>query len=201
VEIQRRRNDPPSLLAYLSEARLFFCVNHMFSALTGERHFDDFGWFEEYFPGFEVLNGQMLPLHNRRARQLAEELGKAGVGGSDAHALASVGTAYTEVPQARDAEEFFRGLRAGQGRIGGKNGGYCKLTRDVFCITAGMICEKPLTALLAPLALVVPLATLAAVISEMEFARRWSRRLRPEASRRLRGRRFSSITAVAEEFA
>jgi hypothetical protein len=64
-----------------------------------------------------------------------------------------------------------------------------------------MMCEKPLTALLAPLALVVPLATLAAVISEMEFARRWSRRLRPKASRRLRSRRLSSITAVAEEFA
>src|SRR5262249_36917991 len=97
IEIQRRRNDLFSLLAYLSEARLFFGVNHVFSSLTGRRELEDFHWFEEYFPAFEVLNGQMPPLHNERARERAELYGKAAVGGSDAHALASVGTAYTEV--------------------------------------------------------------------------------------------------------
>lgn len=201
IEIQRRRNDLPSLLAYLSEARLFFSVNHMFSALTGKRHLDDFDWFEEYFPGFEVLNGQMLPFHNRKAKELAGRLRKAEVGGSDAHALASVGTAYTEVPRARNAEEFFRGLRAGRGKIGGAHGGYFKLTRDIFCIAGGMVRERPLTALLAPLASVIPLATLAAMAGEIEFARRWSRCLRPEMSRRLRSRQFPSLIQTAEEFA
>jgi predicted metal-dependent phosphoesterase TrpH len=200
-EIQRRRNDLPSLLAYLSEARLFFCVNHMFSALTGQRHLDDFDWFEEYFPGFEVLNGQMLPFHNRRAQHLAGTMRKAGTGGSDAHALASVGTAYTEVPGARSADEFFQGLRAGHGIIGGEDGGYFKLTRDVFYVAAGMIREKPLTALLAPLAAAVPLATLAAMIGEIKFARRWSCRLRPDTSRRPRRRLFSSPSQIAEDFA
>ena len=131
IEIQRRRNDLPALLAYLSEARLFFSVNHVFSALTGNRHLEDFDWFEEFFPGLEVLNGQMSPFHNRQARQLAERQGKAGVAGSDAHAMASVGTAYTEVPHARTADEFFRGLRAGRGRATGGHGGYLKLTRDI----------------------------------------------------------------------
>jgi hypothetical protein len=200
MEIQRRRNDLPSLLAYLSEARLFFSVNHVFSALTGRRHLDDFDWFEEYFPGFEVLNGQMLPFHNRQARQLAERQGKAGIAGSDAHVMASVGTAYTEVPQARTPEEFFRGLRAGRGRAAGGHGGYFKLTRDILCITGEMISEKPWTALLAPLAPLVPLATLASVLGEVEFARRWSRCLRSEMFRRSRSGRFHSLDFV-ERFA
>src|SRR4029077_13181177 len=52
VEIQKRRTDLFSLLAYLSEARLFFAVNHVFSSLTGRRKLEDFHYFEEYFPGF-----------------------------------------------------------------------------------------------------------------------------------------------------
>jgi len=35
IEIQRRRNDLIALLMYLTEHRLFFCVNHVFSALPG----------------------------------------------------------------------------------------------------------------------------------------------------------------------
>src|SRR5712691_4572637 len=35
IELQRRRDDMPSLLAYLGEQRLFFSVNHVFSGLTG----------------------------------------------------------------------------------------------------------------------------------------------------------------------
>src|SRR5208282_2736227 len=42
VEIQRRRNDLPRLVAYLEEQRVFFSVNHIFSALTGRRTADDF---------------------------------------------------------------------------------------------------------------------------------------------------------------
>jgi predicted metal-dependent phosphoesterase TrpH len=200
VEIQRRRNDLLSLLAYLSEARLFFAVNHVFSALTGNRHLEDFDWFEEYFPGFEVRNGQMLPFHNRQARQLAERQGKAGVAGSDAHAMASVGTTYTEVPQARTAAEFFRGLRGGHGRAAGDHGGYFKLTRDVLCIGEEMVKEQPVMALLAPLIPLLPLVTLAALLREAGFARRWSRCLRPETSRRPRSRRFHSLDFV-ERFA
>ena len=201
IEVQRRRNDLPSLLAYLSEARLFFCVNHLLSALTGPRHLDDFDWFEEYFPGFEVMNGQMLPFHNRKAAELARRIGKAGVGGSDAHAMASVGTAYTEVPDARNTEDFFCELRAGRGSIGGRHGSYLKLTRDILSIAGGMIVERPWTAVLAPLVPVIPVATLVAFLGEIEFARRWSRCLRPQTSRRLRSRQFPSITQIAEEWA
>src|SRR5467141_1894786 len=37
VEIQRRRKDFVSLLMYLTEQKLFFSVNHVFSGLTGRR--------------------------------------------------------------------------------------------------------------------------------------------------------------------
>ncbi len=37
IEIQRRRNDFIALLMYLTERKLFFSVNHVFSGLTGRR--------------------------------------------------------------------------------------------------------------------------------------------------------------------
>jgi len=122
VEINRRRNELIRLIAYLSEQRLFFTVNHVFSSVTGRRDPDDFKWFAEYFPGVEGRNGQMLPSANRHASVFARRKGKVQVAGSDAHSLASVGSTFTEVPGARDKDEFFGGLRAGRGRMGGDAG-------------------------------------------------------------------------------
>jgi len=45
----RRRTDLIRLIAYLSEQRLFFTVNHVFSSVTGRRDQDDFKWFAWYF--------------------------------------------------------------------------------------------------------------------------------------------------------
>ena len=106
IQLLQRRSDLVALLMYLSEQRLFFSVNHVFSSLTGQRHLEDFEWFERYFPTFETKNGHMLDRANQDAAKLAKQWGKTGVGGSDAHALPSVGTAYTEVPGARDKQEL-----------------------------------------------------------------------------------------------
>lgn len=201
VAIQRRHDDLPALLAYLSEARLFYSVNHVFSALTGRRAQEDFAWFANFFPALETLNGQMPSTHNRRARDLARQTGKVSVGGSDAHALASVGSAHTEVPNARDVEEFLAGLRAGRGQVGGDDGGYFRLTRDILSIAGSMFREKPLTALLTPLVSVVPLVTLLTLISEIEFARRWSRRTTDYGKGRFRFDRLSCIDCFAERLA
>jgi predicted metal-dependent phosphoesterase TrpH len=176
IEIQRRRDDLAALLAYLTERRLLFSVNHVFSSLTGRRMIEDFCWFEGYFPAFETGSGQMLPFHNRLAAELASRLGKAAVGGSDSHALPSVGSAYTDVAGARNKSEFLDGVKAGRATVGGGHGGYWKLTRDIFWIACEMMCEKPWTAVLVPLAPLIPVATLANVVEEMLFARRWSAR-------------------------
>ena len=118
AQLQQRRNDLVALLMYLTERRLFFSVNHVFSSVTGRRESEDFEWFESYFPAIETLNSHMLESANADAAALATRWKKVAIGGSDAHALASVGTAYTEVADARDKEEFFAALRNGQGRVG-----------------------------------------------------------------------------------
>ena len=127
----------------------------------------------------------MLEQQNARAVRLAKRWKKIGVGGSDAHALPSVGTAYTEVPGARDKEEFFAGLRAGIGRVGGESGCFTKLTRDVFLIAAEMMREKQWTALLSPIALLIPVATFLNYRGEHKFSRHWAAELfgQPEKSK------------------
>jgi predicted metal-dependent phosphoesterase TrpH len=173
VEVQRRRNDFPSLVAYLREQHLFFAANHIFSSLTGPRTLDDFDCFESFFPALETRNSLMLEAANRRAASLADWMGKAEVGGSDAHAMTSVGRAWTEVPGARNPREFLAGLRRGLGTPCGECGSYWRLTRDVLLIGASMVEHNPSTLLLAPLAPVVPLVTLANFILESWFAWRW----------------------------
>src|ERR1700751_3229915 len=152
AEIQCRRNDFISLLMYLTERKLFFSVNHVFSGLTGRRDEEDFRWFASYVPAFEIRNGQMWPAANSEAQGLAKRLGKVGIAGSDSHTIAGVGRTYTEVAGARTAEEFLSGLRAGRGVIGGAHGSYAKLTADVYRIILAMLCEQPWTLPLMPLA-------------------------------------------------
>ncbi len=107
---------------YLTERKLFFSINHVFSGLTGRREREDFAWFREYFPAIETRNSHMLESANAHAASLARHWHKIAIGGSDAHALPSVGTAYTEVPGARDKEEFFAGLQSGAGPRGRRIG-------------------------------------------------------------------------------
>ncbi|HUY15672.1 MAG TPA: PHP-associated domain-containing protein [Terriglobia bacterium] len=176
VELQRRRDDLPRFLSYLREQVLFFSVNHPLSRLTGQRKAEDFEWFEREFPAFEVLNGHMPAASNRRARALAATFNKMGLGGSDAHTILSAGTAFTEVAGARPKQEYLRGLRCAQGRVGGDSGSTWKLTRDVWIIAANMMRENPWAGFLAPLAVAVPLVTFANCVLEANFARHWAER-------------------------
>jgi len=196
LEIQRRRADLGALLSYLTERRLLFAINHVFSSLTGRRATEDFVLFEDYFPAVETRSGQMLAAHNRHARVFANRRGRAGIGGSDSHALPSAGSAYTDVPEARNKAEFFEGIRAGLAQASGGQGGYFKLTRDVFHITASMMREKPWTVTLAPLAMLVPVATLGILAGEMAFAWRWSRQVNT-LSREPKAQWFDSTKTAA----
>ncbi|HWP83618.1 MAG TPA: PHP-associated domain-containing protein [Terriglobia bacterium] len=175
LEMQRRRTDLPSLLAYLREQELLFSLNHAFSSLTGRRDASDWPWFHSAFPVLEVRNGHMLPQINSLAWEFAVAGGKGKLAGSDAHTISSLGAAYTEVPGARNRQEFLQGLRAKRTRVSGTHGGCCKLAADLLRIGFQMIREKPLTALLLPLAAVVPAVVLGHYLSELGFARRWRR--------------------------
>lgn len=189
AQIQQRRNDLIALLVYLTEKRLFFSVNHVFSSLTGRRDEEDFWWFREYFPAVEARNGSMLPEANESAARLAKQWRKIAIAGSDAHTVPSAGLTYTEVTQARDKNEFFAGLRVGMGRIRGESGCCSKLLRDLFVITAGLMREKAWTRLLAPLAALLPAATLLNYWDEGAFNKRWAARVldSSEGSRSLEG--------------
>jgi hypothetical protein len=176
VEIQRRRNDLPRLVAYLNERQLFYSVNHAFSALTGRRSLEDFAWFDGAFPAVEVRNGHIPERSNRLAERMAEYSGSARLGGSDAHTLSSLGSVSTRVPGARNKAEFLDGLRGGRGQVQGGSGSFWRLTRDVLQICAALMEEKPAAKLLAPLALGVPVVTLLNYVIEDLFARHWGSR-------------------------
>jgi hypothetical protein len=174
AEIQRRRNDFLALLMYLTERKLFFSANHVFSGLTGRREEDDFHWFESYVPAFETRNGQMWPEANESAARLAARLGKIAIAGSDSHTIAGVGHTYTEVPGARRVDEFFAGLRTGSGRIHGVHGSCGTLTADVFRIVRSLFRDKPWTLALSPLAVLVPAFTAGHWMNEIRFCRKWT---------------------------
>jgi predicted metal-dependent phosphoesterase TrpH len=200
AQLLQRRNDLIALLMYLTERRIFFSINHVFSSVTGRRDGQDFAWFQEYFPAIETRNSHMLETTNSYAAKLALRWDKIGIGGSDAHALPSVGTAYTEVAGARDKHEFFAGLKAGQSRVAGESGCFAKLTRDCFLIGFEMIREKSWTALLAPLAPLVPFITFMNYRDERAFSARWAAEILHQRRTRKRSRWVAIPQRAAEEW-
>jgi hypothetical protein len=160
-------------------------ANHVFSALTGRRTMADFRLFESVFPVLETHNGPMLARPNENAAAPVDFAARVEVGGSDAHAMASVGCAFTVVPRARTRQEYLEGLRRGLGRVRGQTGGPWKLTRDILSLGRSMVRDDPRTLAAAPLALAVPAITLSNCVIEQIFARWWMaryRRLRPAGS-------------------
>lgn len=176
TEIERRRADFLELVAWLREQQLFYSINHVFSSLTGHRELEDYAWFASMFPAAEVLNGAMPAVANREAARWARRSALAPIGGSDAHAMASVGAAWTSVPGARTRAEFFASLRAGRAEVNGRSGSWAGLTADVLTICRRMMAETPWTALLAPAVAGVPAVTAIHWIREAVFARTWARR-------------------------
>src|SRR5580692_774867 len=147
IELQRRRRDVESLLAYALENQLFVTVNHLYSSLTGPRTEDDFAVFARDFHGVETVNGQILKRANRLADDFARRFGKPVIGGSDSHTLAGLARTFTEVDGASNAKEFLTGMRRGQSVAMGESGNYFKLTADVCAIGASLIRATPWMAL------------------------------------------------------
>jgi predicted metal-dependent phosphoesterase TrpH len=175
VEMQRRRDDFPSLIAYLRERRLLFSVNHVFSGLTGARTAGDFDEFAGAFPAVETLNGHMLSAANRYAQAWASSTRKIAVGGSDSHTMSHVGRTWTEVPGAGTRQDFLSGLKRGRTAVGGESGDYGTLTGTVFEIGRSLMREHPWALALAPLATLIPAVTLGNLLWETWFAHKWGR--------------------------
>jgi predicted metal-dependent phosphoesterase TrpH len=173
-EIQRRRTDFLSLLMYLTERKLFFSVNHVFSGLTGRREEEDFNWFASYVPAYETRNGAMWPKANHSAARLAERLGKIAIAGSDSHTMAGVGRTFTEVRNAQTVDEFFAGLRAGRGVVHGQHGSFPRLTADIFRIAKCVFEEKPAMLAILPFTVLIPCFTVGHWLNEIRFCKKWT---------------------------
>ena len=190
--IQARRRDAEALFAYLAEERIPTAVNHLFSALTGRRQVADLALALRSVKLIETRNGMMPASTNAFARRTGQRAGLSGVGGSDAHTLASVARAFTIVPGARNREEFLSGLRAGLTIPAGGSGSYVRLTADVARLFAGAYVdnarravESPQAALrfatlvaALPLVPVLPLVTAALYADELLFGARYDRLFR-----------------------
>ena len=171
AEIQRRRSDFISLLMYLTERKLFFSVNHVFSGLTGHRDEDDFHLVRLVRPRVGSAQRSDVGGANRAAERLARNLRKIPIAGSDSHTLAGAGLTYTQIPGARTVEEYLTGLRAGRGIVHGEHGRYLKLTADIFFFAGALLKEKPWCAPLVIAAVLIPAVTAAHWFNEIRFCK------------------------------
>jgi len=178
VELQRRRTDTESLLAYALENRLFVTVNHAYSSLTGHRAERDFDIFARDFHGVEVTNGHMLACANRLAARFAAKHGMPVTAGSDSHSLHGAGRTFTEIAGVRSASEFVAALRRGQGVAHGESGNCWKLTETIASIGWSLIRANRSAALLSPLFAFVPLFSLVNYFREHAFAWYWGQKMR-----------------------
>jgi len=82
---------------------------------------------------------------------LALAAGKAMLGGSDAHTERGIGHTWTEVPGATTVPQFFAGLRAGKGVVGGRHGNQGTMSSDITRFAASLLAEQASEAARAPL--------------------------------------------------
>ena len=176
IELQSRRHDIESLLAYAAERRLFVTVNHLYSSLTGRRTDDDFTRFARDFHGVETVNGMMLACANRLAADFARRHSKPAIGGSDAHTLGAVAHTWTEVPGATSIQDFLTGMRQGQTVAAGESGDYWKLTAAVCGIGTSFLRSKPWLMPAGAIMAFAPVVILGNYFREVGFACHWGQR-------------------------
>ena len=79
-----------------------------------------------------MINGSRLPVQNRTAASLAAATGKTPLSQQRHHHRRGVGYTWTEVPGARNRDEFLAGLWCGEIVIGGRHGSYFTLAEDIL---------------------------------------------------------------------
>lgn len=141
AQIQRLRTDVGALVPFLHRHALFTSLNHVASGINGPLTSAHVAALLPWVDGLEVRNGSRLPVQNRTAACLAEAAGKVGLGGSDCHTERGIGHTWTEVPDATTVDEFFAGLRAGHGRVGGLHGSQWTMSSDILRFAANCFTE------------------------------------------------------------
>jgi predicted metal-dependent phosphoesterase TrpH len=141
-EIQRLRFDVRELLPYLKQHGIFTSVNHVASRMNGHITAAHIAALLPWVDGLEIRNGARPTSQNQTAAALAAAHGKIGVGGSDSHTTRGIGRTWVEVPRATNREEFLEGLRAGLGRVGGREGHYFTMASDICRMATGFYVDR-----------------------------------------------------------
>jgi hypothetical protein len=68
-------------------------------------------------------------------------------------------------------------LRAGRGVIHGQDGGYVKLTMDIFNFIGSVLKDKPAASALLPLTVFIPAITAFHWLNEIRFCKQWAAKL------------------------
>lgn len=68
----------------------------------------------------ETFNSRCIFGENTKAREMAQENGKPGVGGSDSHLLSTIGLAYTDIEAEPDEKSILSAIREGRTNSSGQ---------------------------------------------------------------------------------
>ena len=154
-EIARRRENVYDLVAYLNREKVSHALAH---PLYPVNHMLSLEHLEKMLLLFKVLelNGTRDESQNRLLRVLAANLTpelmeqlsdqhdlapshaqpwrKILIGGSDDHSSLNVARVHTRVPEAQDLDQFFAGLAAGRGLVGGEGSEPATLAHNLYGI-------------------------------------------------------------------
>jgi predicted metal-dependent phosphoesterase TrpH len=138
-DVQPLRDNVFEAAAFLREAGVFFCLNHLFHFYRRQTPVANYLRLLHEVPALETRNGAMSAAHNRLVEQITAARSVrsplASVAGSDAHTLRRVGRTWTEAP-GTTREEFLESLKRGLGRPGGLHGGVQATCGDVYGVIA-----------------------------------------------------------------
>lgn len=201
-EVQPLRANVFEAAAYLRAEGVVLVLHHPFHFFRGETSVRDYlDPLLAAVHAVEVRNGTMTSPHNDLSAELTDRwnaragAGRLGrTGGSDAHVLAHVGTAWTEVP-GRTREDFLEGLKRGESREGGQHGTFGRLAYEIYGVVANywgsLIGVRPggltgllrargiaLSAVLMPFQFSPLIVTAAVRRGELRRVRRWQEECR-----------------------
>jgi predicted metal-dependent phosphoesterase TrpH len=148
--VQRLNHDIPRLMPFLAAESLFVSLNHVASGVNGPLTAGHVAALLPWVDALEVRNGSRLASQNRTAECLAKAAGKAMLGGSDSHTERGIGYTWTEVEGATTVEEFFAGLRAGRGVVGGGHGNPLTMSSDIVRFASHLCIEQTVESARAP---------------------------------------------------
>ncbi len=113
----RMPRDPGSLAEEAHRAGCIVAPAHPYDVLRGGLG-DAVYELRDCIDAIEVYNAKSLPLFNEKALRAAEALGLPGIGGSDAHILDNIGSAYTRIDSEPDPWSIIEAIRAGRVKPG-----------------------------------------------------------------------------------